>query len=45
MIEPGSQALNFAMEGLHHQLHLTLDLVYDGHKRLEAIPKEEEVKL
>ena len=31
--------------GLHHQLHLPLDLIYDGHKRLEAIPKEEEVKL
>ena len=31
--------------GLYHQLHLTLDLVYDGHKQLEAIPKEEEVKL
>ena len=31
--------------GLHHQLHLPLDLIYDGHKQLEAIPKEEEVKL
>ena len=31
--------------GLHHQMHLPLDLIYDGHTRLEAIPKEEEVKL
>ena len=31
--------------GLHQQLYLPLDLIYDGHARLEAIPKEEEVKL
>ena len=31
--------------GLHHQLHLPLYLIYNGHKQLEAIPKEEEVKL
>ena len=31
--------------GLHHQMHLPLDLIYDGHARIEAIPKEDEVQL
>ena len=31
--------------GLHHQLPHPLDLIYDGHTRLEMIPKEEEVQL
>ena len=31
--------------GLHRQLPHPLDLIYDGHTRLEMIPKEEEVQL